>query len=115
MIPLALALAVMPVKADAVTAPEANDARCLAAISYLIGVDNQKAKDLVPLATYFAGKLYGRNPAIDLTATLKDNLVGVTESALRSAVPRCAAELERAGEAMKGAGAALSAMEKGAK
>lgn len=111
----ALAIAAMPTNADGIAATEAHDARCLAAISYLIGVDNEKSKDLVPLATYFAGKLYGRNPAIDLTATLKGNLVNATEDDLRGAVPGCAAELERAGTAMKTAGAALSAMAKDAK
>ena len=113
---LALALAAMPAAAETLPATEAEDARCLAAISYLIGVGSaEDQQKLTPLAIYFAGKLYGRNPTIDLTATLKNNLSSATEAELRAAVPRCAADLGRAGQAMQNAGAALSAMAKGAK
>lgn len=108
---LALALAAAPIPA---VATEASDARCLASISYLIGIaKEEQSKDLTIVAIYFAGKLYGRNPAIDLTATLKAIVAGASENDLRAEAPRCATELATAGEALQAAGTAISAMAKG--
>lgn len=113
MMSLALAVAAMSADAQTASATEAGDARCLAAISIIIAVGGaEEAKRLTPVAIYFVGKLYGRNPAIDLTATLKRSLANATEADLRAAVPGCAAELGRAGEAMKSAGAAIGAASK---
>lgn len=89
-------------------ATELSDARCVAA--FLVMVDEGKSDDDKQAATvgavYFAGKLYGRNPNIDLTAALRgaEDEVG---NNLKAELTRCGAELTTMGTAMTTAGNAL--------
>ena len=101
---LALQLAAIPT-VDAARTPEQRDKICLAAFSYLAG--QPKTLEAGKLgATFFTGKLLGRNPGADLVAALRQAMP-VLSAQLQPELLRCSRELEAAGNAMVMAGAAL--------
>jgi len=94
----------------AMPATELSDTRCVAAFAMM--VDQATGDDVKQGATtglvYFVGKLYGRNPGIDLTAALRPVSDDVGKN-LKTELTRCGAELTAVSAAMTAAGNALQA------
>lgn len=96
-----------PAAAPVALTPERADARCLTAFGMMASngqADVQRASQLGAL--YFYGKLLGRNPAIDLKATMLDAARAVAPDA-KGELRRCGAEMEVAGKSMIAVGNAL--------
>ena len=92
------------------------DLRCLLLASELVGAGNAEQKEAgTKAAFYFAGKLLGREPGLDLTAVAKAEIVAMETFDRDAGYRRCGAELQLAGAKLEAAGAALSAMAEGAK
>lgn len=92
------------------------DLRCLLLVSELVGTGNAEQKEAgTKAALYFAGKLLGREPGLDLTAVAKTEIVAMETFDRKAGYQRCGAELQLTGAKLQAAGAALSAMAKGAK
>ena len=93
----------------------AEDLRCLLLVSELVGSGNAEQKESgTKAALYFAGKLLGREPGLDLTAAAKIEIVAMGTFDRQAGYQRCGAELKLTGEKLQAAGAALAAMAKGA-
>ena len=83
------------------------DARCLGVFSILAGGTDKTNQESGKVgAVYFAGKLRGRNPAIDFETALR-RILPALEANIASENQRCFAELRDAGAAMTAAGNAL--------
>jgi len=96
----------------AVSTTEVADLRCFAAfsvkISELGAAQPDRARDLQSGVLYFAGKLFGRNPRIDLVKVLPDSFVGFDKpEAVNTELLHCADELQAIGERLDTAGKAL--------
>lgn len=73
MTPLLLALALVAPQAAAPLTPESSDARCVVVLGFIGAQPNQPAEKITAIKAgtmYFIGKMRGRNPAINLPATL---------------------------------------------
>lgn len=98
--------------ADTGPTPEQADARCLDTFALMAAGGDPAKPDPKIIeagktgATYFVGKLRGRNPAVDLERVMRAGFSAVQADA-DGEVKRCSAELVDAGQAMKKAGAAL--------
>lgn len=87
--------------------PQTADARCMAAFSVL-GTDAKTPEILRAAqmgALFFYGKVLGRNPAINLPATMIDAM-RTARATQKAELARCGAELQRSGEAMQVVGQA---------
>jgi hypothetical protein len=111
---IALILAALATTAAAGTGPtpEQADARCLDAFAAMAAGGDPAKPDaqLVQAgqsgATYFVGKLRGRNPAVDLEQVMRAAFPALQADA-DGEFKRCSAELMDAGQAMTKAGQAL--------
>ncbi|HEY8004751.1 MAG TPA: hypothetical protein VIE16_11015 [Phenylobacterium sp.] len=77
------------------------DARCVAAMSFAVGViTDEKVKVAASLADfYFIGKLDGRATAGDLEARMRAEAAAMTPASLKAEIDRCTAEFtKRSGE-----------------
>ena len=107
---VALAAAAPALAAEPAPAGPAHDVRCFLALSTL--ADSKVASEHqtgILGAMYFAGKLFGANPNIDLTAALKAEAATVTEADMAQAFPACGDEMATRGGQMQAASAALAA------
>lgn len=108
-----IALAAMSVAANTpASAPgdEQGDLRCLATLSYLLSdeKDATKQTQFQMGALYFAGKLFGRNPGIDLTAKMKEVIASYgAQEPIDAELKRCGTEMIAAGERLSVTGNAL--------
>jgi hypothetical protein len=106
-----LALGVFPQAAPQAIPPAAatagQDALCLAAFAMLAA--DPKLKDAGTMGSiYFMGKLLGRDPAIDLKATMTRTVPQLEgKGRLETETKRCAAELQAIGSYMQQVGGAL--------
>ncbi len=92
------------------------DLRCLLLVSELVGAGDAAQKEAgTKAALYFAGKLLGREPGLDLSAVAKTEIVAMATFDRQAGYQRCGAELKLTGEKLQAAGAALSTMVKDAK
>lgn len=92
------------------------DLRCLLLVSELIGTGTAEQKEAgTKAALYFAGKILGREPGLDLTAAAKTEIVAMEKIDRQAGYQRCGAELQLIGVKLQAAGAGLTAMAKGAK
>ena len=94
---------------QAAVSPEQADARCVVALSKLTDLapgDAQAQRASLTGSMYFLGKILGRNPSADLTRLLAD-ATGAVAPAPKTPLTACAAEIERAGNAVIAAGTAI--------
>ncbi len=92
-----------------------DDLRCLLLVSELIGTGTAAQKEAgTKAALYFAGKILGREPGLDLTAAAKTEIVAMEKIDRPAGYQRCGAELQLIGVKLQAAGAGLTAMAKGA-
>lgn len=93
-----------------------DDLRCLLLVSELVGAGSAEQKEAgTKAALYFAGKLLGREPGLDLPTVAKTEIIAMEKMDRQAGYQRCGAELQLAGIKLQTAGTALSAMAKGAK
>lgn len=115
-------LAAMPLAAQTPAAPPATariattrteDLRCLLLASELVGTGNAEQKDAgTKAALYYAGKLLGREPNLDLSAVSKIEIVAMATLDREAGLRRCGTELQLTGGKLQAAGAALSELAK---
>lgn len=92
------------------------DLRCLLLTSELISTGTPEQKDAgTKAALYFAGKLLGREPGLDLPAVAKIEIAAMQGADRNAGYMRCGAELQLTGTKLQAAGAALTQMAKGTK
>jgi hypothetical protein len=104
---LVLAPAVSAGQPSPTSAAEDADARCLGVFSLEADSDDKASQDNGKVgAVYFAGKLRGRNPAVDFETMLR-RAIPALEASLASEKVRCFTELRAVGTAMAAAGNAL--------
>jgi hypothetical protein len=106
----ALILAAPVAQGGPALTPERADLRCLAALASITpgDSDQDRANGMQIGALYFAGKILGRNPGIDLTAALTSELAAVgSDKMLQGELQRCAAELQAAGDKLIATGSAM--------
>ena len=86
-----------------------DDLRCLLLVRELIGSGNAEQKESgTKAALYFAGKLLGREPGLDLSAAAMTEIVAMKTMDRQAGYRRCGAELQLAGVKLQAAGAALA-------
>lgn len=91
----------------ATVTPEQADARCIAVFAAMASSDKEEMQRAAQLGgLYFYGKLLGRNPGLDLQATMTAAATAV-KGDIRPELTRCGGELERSGRAMQAAGQAM--------
>lgn len=109
---LILAALATTAASSAAPTPEQADARCLDAFALMAAGGDPAKPDPNMIeagktgATYFVGKLRGRNPGVDLEQVMRAGFSALQTDA-EGEVKRCSAELSDAGQAMTKAGAAL--------
>lgn len=89
---------------------EQGDLRCLATFSYVLSEkkDETTQTQLQMGALYFAGKLFGRNPGIDLTAKMKQAITSFgAQVPIDAELKRCGTEMVTAGDRLMVTGNAL--------
>lgn len=90
-----------------------DDLRCLLLVSELVGSGNAEQKESgTKAALYFAGKLLGREPGLDLSAAAKTEFAAMETMDRNAGFRRCGAELQLAGVKLQAAGAALASTAK---
>jgi hypothetical protein len=80
-------------------------------VSELVGAGDAAQKEAgTKAALYFAGKLLGREPGLDLSAVAKTEIVAMEKIDRQAGYTRCGAELQLTGVKLQAAGAALATM-----
>lgn len=86
------------------------DLRCIAAVSAVIGqAEESKRAAVVPLLTYYVGRVSGRDPSIDLEKEIrrvyadKANFLDVFQAEIK----RCSTEMEGVGRDLQRIGGAI--------
>ena len=107
----ALALSATAVSAQPTPAYSAHDLQCFIATSSLADGSNDAAitSNGMMAAMYFAGKLYGASPHIDITAALDAESDKMTAVDMGTLLKECGAELETHGHEIEAAGRAMQA------
>ena len=100
---LALAAAASGVQAQ--PAPVERDLECLMALSALAGSDDQKTQTAAAnAAMFFSGKLFGREPDIDLKARMLSGAKTFDRSTIPATLVRCGEEMKTRGSQLTDAG-----------
>jgi hypothetical protein len=104
-----LALAA-PVQAQTITPAIANDLRCVAVISAIIGQmpEGTQRLEATTGVMYFVGRLDGAAPNLDLQAALAKELTTIKTDTVQAEVERCSKVLIAKGTKLQEIGKAMS-------
>ena len=103
-----LAVLTVPAFAQDRAADRSHALQCLIATSSLAGSGDKNAEAVGVIASmYFAGKVFGQDPTIDLTAAIKEEAAKLDGDSLRRLLVQCGAEMSERSKQMKAAGQAL--------
>jgi len=89
-----------------------HDIRCFLAVSTLLETQDKDMHEAGLAATnFFAGKIFGTAPDIDLTAAFKREASALTDAGIKTLMGECGREMEARGDQLTQAGNALGAEE----
>ncbi|WP_375289332.1 hypothetical protein [Qipengyuania sp.] len=105
---MALSLVGSTMSASALSAQDTalqEDLKCFGAVSQLVMSDDAETKSMGMMGSvFFAGKIFGANPDIDLSAALLSVAQSLDPEEMPQLFERCGAELTRRGKQMEDAG-----------
>ena len=101
-LPLALMLAAAPLPAFAQAAEtQMADMKCMMAAGSIDPASPKEQQDAMMLmAVFYVGKVYGRNPAFDVSAFVTQNKTELEAIDVGTELKRCTAEFGQRGEAL---------------
>ncbi len=101
-LPLALMLAATPLPAFAQSAETAMaDMKCMMAAGSIDPASPKEQQDAMMLmAVFYVGKVYGRNPAFDVSGFVNQNKTELEAIDVAAEIQRCTAEFGKRGEAL---------------
>jgi hypothetical protein len=104
----AISLIAPPLSAQSTVSGTTHNVQCLIAVAELASSSDATTKSAGLLASvFFAGQVFGGNPAIDLTAAVKAEASKLTPEDIQGLQVRCGAEMKARGQQISAASAAL--------
>jgi len=109
---LGAVLTAAPLSAAPAKGDVGHDIRCFLAVSTLLDSQDKDMHEAGLAATnFFAGKIFGTAPDLDLTAAFRREAAGLTDAGLKALMTECGREMEASGDRLTRAGDALAAEE----